>query len=126
MTDLSSLGTLILGGGGLITGLLALFSARASKNKINSETTLNFASFEQSRENLHQSREIFWRSEVEKMQNSFESEVVGLREDVASLRILIENHVLWDWEVVRQLKLAGIEFRDPPSLNYIKRKTEEK
>lgn len=120
MLDWSSVGTIILGGGGLVTGILALFSARASKGKINSETDINIANVEQSREKLHQSRELFWRNEVDKVRESFEREIKELRNEVTWLRVLIENHVPWDWEVVRQLKLAGIEFRNPPTLNYIK------
>lgn len=126
MPDVTSLGTLILGTGGLITGALALFSARANRGKTNSETFVNIANAEQSRENLHQSREIFWRTEIDKMRESFEREIALLRDEVMSLRVLIESHVPWDWEVVRQLKLAGIDFRDPPTLNYLKSKKEEK
>lgn len=126
MADMSSLGTIILGGGGLVTGLLALFSARANRSKTDSETKVNIAAFEQTREALYQSREAFWRKEVNELHDSFEEEVETLRAEVAWLRILIENHVPWDWEVVRQLKLSGIDFRLPPTLNYIKHKPEEK
>ena len=122
MLDWSSLGTIILGGGGLITGALALFSARANKSKVNSETNLNIASVEESREKLHQSRELFWRNEMQMMRESFEREIQELRNEVTWLRVLIENHVPWDWEVVRLLKLAGIEYRDPPTLNYLQLK----
>lgn len=120
MLDWSALGTIILGGGGLITGILALFSARSNKSKIDSETDINVANVEQSREKLHQSRELFWRNEVEQVREAFEREIADLRNEVTWLRVLIENHVPWDWEVVRQLKLAGIDYRDPPTLNYIK------
>ena len=122
MLDWSSLGTIILGGGGLITGILAMFSARANKSKLNSETNINIANVEHSREKLHQSRELFWRNEVDQVRLAFEREIQELRNEVTWLRVLIENHVPWDWEVVRQLKLAGIEFRNPPTLNYIKNK----
>lgn len=119
MLNFATLGTLILGGGGLVTGILALFSARSSKDKLNSETKINVANVENSREQLHQSREIFLRTEMDKMHEVFEKELALLRSEVGWLRVLIENHVPWDWEVVRQLKLAGIEVRDPPTLNYI-------
>lgn len=119
MLSLSSLGTLILGGGGLITGLLALFSARSNRNKLNSETDINVASVEQSRESLRQARETFWQNELINVRDTFEKEIATLRDEIGWLRVLIENHVPWDWEVVRQLKLAGIEVRDPPTLNYI-------
>ena len=125
MADLSSIGTMVLGGGGLITGLLAMFSARANRSKTNSETNINIASAEQSRENLHQSRELFWRAELEEVRKTFQSETIELRKEVTCLRMLIENHVPWDWEVVRQLKLAGFDFRDPPTLNYFNPKPEE-
>ena len=120
MLDWSTLGTIILGGGGLITGILALFSARSNKNKLDSETDINVANAAQSREKLHQSRELFLRNEVDEVRQAFEREITELRNEVTWLRVLIENHVPWDWEVVRQLKLAGIEFRDPPTLNYLK------
>lgn len=126
MLSWSTLGTLVLGGGGLITGVLALLSARANNNKTFSETSLNYANAEHSRENVHQLRESFWRTEMEKVHTNLENEIDELRKEVASLRILIETHVPWDWEVVRQLKLAGIDFRDPPTLNYFKQKSEEK
>ena len=125
MLDWSSLGTIILGGGGLVTGILALFSARANKSKVNSETNLNIASVEASREKLHQSRELFWRTEMKQMRESFEREIQELRNEVTWLRVLIENHVPWDWEVVRLLKLAGIEYRDPPTLNYLQSKNDK-
>jgi hypothetical protein len=121
----STTSTLVLGVGGLITAIIALFSARSGKNKINSETSLNNANVEQSRENLHQSRELFLRTEVEKIRETLQEEINLLRSEVTSLRILIESHVPWDWEVVRQLKLAGIDFRDPPTLNYLKQQPEE-
>lgn len=119
MLNATSWGTLILGFSGLVTGLLAFHSARSSKSKIESETSINVANAEQSREILHQSRETFLRTEMDQMRELFEREIGLLREEVSILRALIENHVPWDWEVVRQLKLAGIDFRDPPTLNYL-------
>lgn len=59
------------------------------------------------------------------MREVFDHEITALKEEVNALRSLIEAHVPWDWEVVRQLKLAGIEFRTPPTLNYISGKKEE-
>ncbi len=122
MLDATSWGTIILGASGLITGLLAIHSARSSRNKVDSETNLNVASEQQSRENLHQSRELFLRKEIDELRYVFDHEISDLRNELASLRALIEAHVPWDWEVVRQLKLAGIDFRDPPTLNYIHKK----
>lgn len=120
--DWSSLATLLLGGGGLVTGFLALYSARANRSKVHSETEMNFANAAHSRETMHQSREIFLREEMDKAHEKLHQEIMLLKEEVGSLRTLIESHVPWDWEVVRQLKLAGIDFRDPPTLNYIKNK----
>ena len=122
MLNWSTVGTLILGSGGLITGVLALLSSRSSKNKIDSETQVNIASAAQSHEMLVESRETFWRKETEFAKEAFEVELVSLKKEVAWMRILIENHVPWDWEVVRQLKLAGIEVSNPPTLNYVKGK----
>lgn len=122
MLNWSTVGTLILGSGGLITGVLALLSSRSSKNKIDSETQVNIASAAQSHEMLVQSRETFWRKETEFVKEAFEVELVSLKKEVAWMRVLIENHVPWDWEVVRQLKLAGIEVSNPPTLNYVKGK----
>lgn len=125
MPDATSFGTLILGGSGLVTGVLALFSARANRGKVNSETEINSANAAQSRESLYQSRELFWRNEVSNVREQFSNDINFLKEEVTFLRILIEKHVIWDWEVMRTLKLAGIDFRDPPTLNYINRKPEE-
>lgn len=111
MLNWSTIGTVILGSGGLITGVLALLSSKSNKNKIDSETDINIANVEQVRENLSQSRERF-----------LSEEITALKQEVGWLRLLIENHVPWDWEVVRQLKLAGIEMTNPPTLNYIKNK----
>lgn len=122
MFDVSTLSTLILGGGGLITGILALFSARSSKDKVNSETSVNMSNAEASREKLYQSRETFWRDEVGSVKDSFAIEIENLKTEIAWLRALIELHVPWDWEVIRLLKLGGIDYRDPPTLNYIKSK----
>lgn len=107
----SSIGTFILGCGGLITGILALLSARANKDKINSETKINLTNAEQARETMHHSRE-----------NYLHEEIILMREEITALRRLIELHVPWDWEIMRQLKLAGIEYREPPTLHYIKTK----
>lgn len=115
-----AIGTVILGASGFVTGLLALFSAKASKSKTNSETDINIAAVAQSRENLNQSREKFWREELEDAKLSFDNELSSLRQELGWMRLLIENHVPWDWEVVRQLKLAGIDVSNPPTLNYIK------
>lgn len=112
--DIASIGTLILGGGGLVTGVLALLSAKTNKNKTKSETNLNIANEAHYRENIHQSREAL-----------LQKEIILLREEVAALRTLIEKHMSWDWEVVRQLRLAGIEFREPPTLNYAKESKEK-
>lgn len=108
MLDVSTLSTIILGGGGLVTGAIALYSAKSNKSKVNSEALTNTANAETLREKLYQSRELFWRNEINE-----------LKAEVSWLRTLIEHHVLWDWEVVRTLKLAGIDFPDPPTLNYI-------
>lgn len=105
----------------MITGLIALFSANVSKRKTNTEADVNDATAANSREQLFQSRELFWRKEMQTMHDTFQSEINELRTEVAWLRVLIENHVPWDWEVVRQLKLAGIDFREPPTLHYIKK-----
>lgn len=115
----------MLGSGGLVTGLLALVSAKSNRGKTNSETDLNLANVQHSREKLYQSRETFLRDEMEKMREVFDSEIAALKEEVSALRSLIESHVPWDWEVIRQLKLAGIEVRNPPTLNYIHGKKEE-
>lgn len=120
MFDVSTLSTLILAGGGLITGILALFSARSSKDKINSETSLNMGNAEALREKLYQSRETFWRDEVGSVKDTFALEIENLKTEISWLRALIELHVPWDWEVIRLLKLAGIDMRNPPSLIYIK------
>ena len=125
MLHWSTFGTLVLGGGGLITGIIALFSARANKNKTFSETSLNYANAEQSRESIHQSRELFLRQEIKQAEEKFEEEIQKLRNELTAFRVLIEAHVPWDWEIMRQLKLAGIDFREPPTLNYMKPKPEE-
>ncbi len=124
MAGWSSLGTIILGTGGLITGCLALYSAKSNRNKINSEVDLNIISAESSHESLRQSRELFWREEMNQMRHSFEVEISQLRAELAAFRMLIEGHVPWDWEVIRQLKLAGIDHREPPTLNYIQKESE--
>lgn len=125
MPDATSFGTVILGASGLITGTLALFSARANRSKINSETNINIANAEQSRENLYQSRETFLRTEMQTAKTQLEKDIKNLQTEMSHVRSMIEKHVLWDWEVIRQLKLAGIDFRDPPTLNYIRDKPEE-
>lgn len=125
MLDVITLSTIVLGGGGLITGAIALFSARSNKEKMNSEASVNRNNAETLREKLYQSREIFWREEVDHLQKSFNFDLSKLHNEAAVLRALIDRHLIWDWEVVRALKLAGIELRDPPTLHYIKEKLEE-
>jgi hypothetical protein len=119
--SMATVGPLILGAGGLITGMVALFSVNVNKRKVHTEADVNDATAANSREQLLQSREIFWRKEFDDLHKTFQSEIDELKTEVAWLRVLIENHVPWDWEVVRQLKLAGIEFREPPTLHYLKK-----
>jgi hypothetical protein len=118
---MATVGPLILGASGLITGMVALFSVNVNKRKVHTEADVNDATAANSREQLLQSREIFWRKEFDDLHKTFQSEIDELKTEVAWLRVLIENHVPWDWEVVRQFKLAGIEFREPPTLHYLKK-----
>lgn len=126
MPDVSIVSTLLLGSSGLLTGVLALLSSRSNRGKVNSETDVNMTNAEQSREKLYQSREEFWRNEMHCVKCELARELTELKNHIAAVHTLIETHVLWDWEVVRQLKLDGIDFRDPPTLNYIKPQPEEK
>jgi hypothetical protein len=138
--DLSTIGTFVLGGGGLLTGLLALYSARATKNKTQAEAGKTSADAGVSKatekeievravamsEKTFQDREKFWSDRVEEVRESCEKDVNELKEEVGWLRILIENHVPWDWEAIRKLKLADIEQRNPPTLNYVRKREQQR
>jgi hypothetical protein len=125
--DLSALGGIILGTGGAVTGGLSIFAVRANKNKTVSETGMNEASgkeIEQKAialsEQTYQARETFWSKQVETVRTDCEKEIAELREEIGWLRVLIENHVPWDWERIREAKLAGLDPPNPPTLNYIR------
>lgn len=133
MPDISTIGTWLLGSGGLITGGLSLYSIRSSRNKTDSETGVNSATkkkLETEAATLSEESEIkreeFWNKKFDAQEEKFEAEIQELREELAWMRILIENHVPWDWETQRLLIQNNIEHRKPPSLNYIKGKMKEK
>lgn len=121
MPSLSEIGPLVMTSGALITSGLAVYYSRSNRNKIDSESGVNNASAKEIEERAatlsderYRKREEFWSQEIEE-----------LRDEVAWLRILIENHVPWDWEQMRKMTLAGIEHDRPPTLNYVKRKRKE-
>lgn len=121
----STVGTVILGSGGLVTGVLALFSSKSNRNKVDSETSVNAATAAQSRESLSQSREKFIQDELNSVRATLQHEISCLKQEVGWMRRLIELHVPWDWEAVRKLTLAGVDIANPPTLNYIRESTEE-
>lgn len=130
--NLSEAGSLILGGGGLITACLAFYSARANRTKISSEAGVNAATEKEIEqraiglsEKTYQARERFWEERVDKVKIQCEAEIDELREEIGWLRLLIEAHVPWDWEAIRLLKLNSLDMRDPPTLNYIKSLAEQ-
>ena len=49
-----------------------------------------------------------------------DAKINSLYDELAWMKILIENHVPWDWEVQRLLIQNGIDHKNPPSLNYIR------
>lgn len=46
-------------------------------------------------------------------------------EKLVAIEMAITEHVQWDYEVVREGRKVGLHIPDPPSLQYIRRLTEE-
>lgn len=129
MVDLSTLGTMLLGGGGLITGGLSLYSIRSNLKKIESEAGVNDATKRKTEseaaalnEATEQKREEFWNKKLTDTKLEFNIKIEELHEEIGWMRVLIENHVPWDWETQHLLIQAGIEHRKPPTLHYIRKK----
>lgn len=132
MPSLSEIGPLVMTSGALITSGLAVYYSRSNRNKIDSESGVNNASAKEIEERAatlsderYRKREEFWSQENAKIKKEWHEDIEELRDEVAWLRILIENHVPWDWEQMRKMTLAGIEHDRPPTLNYVKRKRKE-
>ncbi len=130
MIDISDIGTMLLGGGGLVTGCLSLYSIRTNLKNIDSEAGVNQATRRRIEveavalnEATEQRREEFWNKKLEDTKSEFNRQIHNLNEEIGWMRLLIENHVPWDWEVQRLLIKAGIEHRKPPTLQYIKSNT---
>jgi hypothetical protein len=87
---------------------VTVYLARQNWRKTGSEITLN------KRQEAKLSQEIENKSE-----EKFQAEIDVLKKEVATLRRYINRHIPWDWQAVRELKLAGIEIEDPPDLNYL-------
>lgn len=125
--NLGTIMTLMFGAGGFITGGMSLYSIRSQKKKTDSETGVN-ASIKQKNEaeaialneSTEEKREEFWNKKFEDNRKEFEDKLNDVYEELSWMRVLIENHVPWDWEVQRLLIQNGIEHKRPPSLNYIK------
>lgn len=76
---------------------------------------------EDSEVHLTQAQERQMVTQIEQSQEQkFNKEIVDLKIEVESLKKYINEHMPWDWNAVRALRLAGIEIDDPPSLFYIK------
>lgn len=118
--NIQLIATVLFGGGGLIAGLVAIFMVRANKGKVQADTKETEMRAIQLSDSIDAEREARWQKKVDTVQAKCDEEVDELREEVAWLRILIENHVPWDWEVQRKLIQNGIDHSRPPTLNYIR------
>jgi homoserine dehydrogenase len=70
-------------------------------------------------------REEHWQKKLDAQEYKFQGEIGELRAEVNGLKSYINEHIPWDWEAVRQLRLAGIEIENPPSLIYIRKEPKE-
>ena len=132
MPSLSEIGPLVMTCGALITSGLAVYYSRSNRKKIDSDSNVNNANAKEIEERAatlsderYRKREQYWSNEVKTIKTECHEEIDELRDEVSWLRILIENHVPWDWEQMRKMTLAGIEHDRPPTLNYVKRKRKE-
>ena len=133
--NFQTVGMWVVGSGGLLTGSLSLYSMRANLGKTNSESGLNDATRKKIEveaksivQEAERKREEFWNKKFDDNEKNFDKQIADLQDEVSWLRMLIENHIPWDWEVQRLLIKAGIEHRRPPTLQYVKnnrRKAEE-
>lgn len=132
MADLSTIGTFIIGSGGLLGSCIAIYMARANRKKTEAEsikTSSEARKLDTEAAKLdderYRDRETFWREEVEKVEKKFERKIDELEQKVAGLQLLIEGHIPWDWEALRKLKMNDIDQRDPPTLIWVEERREE-
>lgn len=94
--------------------LLSIKSRKTNTSKVESETNLNEA----------QQAEIVRRIS-ESSEEKFQRRIAKLEREIESLKLYINRHIPWDWKAVRELRLAGIDIEDPPSLQYIQNGSEQ-
>ena len=124
MSDaLQIISTLVLGGGGLIASLIAIFMVRANKGKVQADTKETEMRAVQLSDQIDAEHEKRWQEKFDSAQRNSDLKIAQLQDEVAWLKLLIENHVPWDWEVQRRMIQAGVEHAHPPTLNWIRGKT---
>ena len=123
LDNIQLIATIVFGGGGLIAGLIAIFMVKANKGKVVADTKETEMRAIQLSDSIDAEREARWQRKVDDVQKKCDEDVDELREEIGWLKLLIENHVPWDWEMQRKAIQAGIDHAKPPTLNYIKGKT---
>lgn len=118
--NIQLIATILFGGGGFIAGLIAIFMVRANRGKVVADTKETEMRAIQLSDSIDAERDRRWQEKIDNVQKKCDEDVDELREEVGWLKLLIENHVPWDWEMQRKAIQAGIDHSKPPTLNYIK------
>jgi hypothetical protein len=126
LNNVQLVATMLFGGGGLIAGLTAIFMVRANRGKVQADTKETEMRAIQLSDSIDSEREQRWQRKVDAVKRECDLEVNELRDEVAWLKLLIENHVPWDWEMQHKAIQAGIDHSHPPTLNYIRKRTPAK
>lgn len=120
MNNLQLITVILFGSGGFVTGIIAILMVRANREKVVADTKETEMRAIQLSDSIEADREVRWQRKIDTVQEKCDREVEELREEIGWLKLLIENHVPWDWEMQRKAIEAGIEHEPPPTLNYIK------
>jgi hypothetical protein len=122
------IGALVLGSGGLLTGLIALLTLRSKTSNVDSQTGLNKAQeteviqrASQINEQRERDRDREWERKIELVKQECNGKISELEEEVNILEIFIDSSVPWIWGAVRELRINGISYADAPSLPNIRR-----
>jgi hypothetical protein len=66
-------------------------------------------------------REKFWNDKVVQMEDRFNARFKSQDEELEVLETYVDRMVPWTWGIIRETRLKGIEYPDPPSLADVRR-----
>lgn len=61
-------------------------------------------------------REEFWNKRINDAEDRFNAKFKSQEEEIEVLETYVDRMVPWTWGVIRETRLKGIEYPDPPSI----------